>query len=69
MANAIGRPAAPVVMTSDERDYLEQQVRRHGVARSMFEQILQCADGLPRKVVVAKVSIHEHTVGKWCRRS
>ncbi len=71
MANATGRPTAPLVLSSDERDYLERQVRRHRVARSMSERcriILRCADGLPSKVVAAKLGIHEHTVGKWRRR-
>ena len=30
--------------------------------------ILRCADGLPSKVVAAKLGIHEHAVGKWRRR-
>ena len=67
MANATGRPTAPLVLSSNERDYLERQVRRHRVARSMSERcriILRCADGLPSKVVAAKLGIHEHTVGK-----
>src|SRR5258708_6610198 len=71
MANATGRPTAPLVLSSDERDYLERQVRRRRVARSMSERcriILRCADGLPSKVVAAELGIHEHTVGKWRRR-
>jgi transposase/transposase-like protein len=71
MANAIGRPTAPLVLSSDERDYLEWQVRRRRVARSISERsriILRCADGLPSKVVAAELGIHEHTVGKWRRR-
>src|SRR5258706_151731 len=71
MANATGRPTAPWVLRSDERDYLERQVRRRRVARSMSERcriILRCADGLPSKVVAAELGIHEHTVGKWRRR-
>jgi transposase len=71
MANAIGRPTVPLVLSSDERDYLERQVRRHRVARSMSERcriILRCGDGLPSKVVAAELGVHEHTVGKWRRR-
>jgi len=71
MANATGRPTAPLVLSSDERGYLERQVRRHRVARSISERcriILRCADGFPSKVVAAKLGIHEHTVGKWRRR-
>src|SRR3977135_3731690 len=71
MANATGRPTAPSVLSSDERDYVERQGRRSRVARSMSERsriILRCADGLPSKVVAAELGIHEHTVGKWRRR-
>ena len=73
MANAgvKGRPIAPLVLSSQERAYLERQVRRHRVARSLSERcraILRCADSLPSKSVAAKLGIHEHTVGKWRRR-
>src|SRR5207247_2110951 len=58
-------------MSAQERSYLERQVRRHRVARSLSERcraILRCADGLPSKSVAAELGIHEHTVGKWRRR-
>ena len=38
MANAVGRPIAPLVLSSDERAYLERQVRRYRVARSLSER-------------------------------
>src|ERR1700745_2097225 len=73
MANAgrRGRPIAPLVLSAQERAYLERQVRRHRVARSLSERcrvILRCADGLSSKEVAAKLGLHEHTVGKWRRR-
>src|SRR2546427_3107613 len=73
MANAgvRGRPIVPLVLSAQERAYLERQVRRHRVARSLSERcraILRCADGLPSKSVAAELGIHEHTVGKWRRR-
>lgn len=71
MANAVGRPIAPLILSSDERVYLERQVRRHRVARSLSERcrvILRCADGLPSKSVADELGLHEHTVGKWRRR-
>jgi transposase len=71
MANATGRPIAPLVLSSDERAYLERQVRRHRVARSLSERcrvILRCADGVPSKSVASELGVHEHTVGKWRRR-
>jgi transposase len=51
--------------------YLERQVRRHRVARSLSERcrvILRCADGVPSKSVASELGVHEHTVGKWRRR-
>lgn len=73
MANAFakGRPIEPLVVTADERAYLERQVRRHRVSRSLSERcriILRCAEGLQSKVVAAELGVHEHTVGKWRRR-
>ena len=73
MANATGRPIAPSILSSDEREYLERQVRRHRVARSLLELercrvILRCADGVPSKSVATELGVHEHTVGKWRRR-
>ena len=73
MANARvkGRPIALLKLSDGERTYLERQVRRHRVARSLSERcriILRCADGLPSKSVAAELGVHEHTVGKWRRR-
>lgn len=71
MANSTGRPIAPLILTADERVYLERQVRRHRVARSLSERcrvILRCADGVPSKSVGSELGFHEHTVGKWRRR-
>lgn len=36
MANAVGRPIAPLVLSPDERAYLERQVRRYRVARPLY---------------------------------
>src|SRR6476620_5268386 len=71
MTSAVGRPIAPLVLSSDERAYLERQVRRRRVARSLSERcrvILRCADGVPSKSVANELGVHEHTVGKWRRR-
>src|SRR4030081_598402 len=70
-APAKGRPTAPLELSAEERAYLEQQVRRHRVGRSLSERcriILRCADGLPSKSVAVELGVHEHTVGKWRRR-
>jgi transposase len=71
MANMIGRPTQVLILEPEEREYLERQVRRRRVARSMSERcriILRCADGIRSKVVAAELGVHEHTVGKWRRR-
>jgi FixJ family two-component response regulator len=70
-AGVRGRPIAPLVLSVPERSFLERQVRRHRVARSLSERcrvILRCADGLSSKSVAAELGVHEHTVGKWRRR-
>ena len=70
-AGARGRPIKPLVVSAQERAYLERQVRRHRVSRSLSERcrvILRCADGLASKDVAVELGLHEHTVGKWRRR-
>ena len=71
MAGSRGRPLSALVLSSEERDYLERQVRRHRAPRSFSDRcrmILRCADGLTSKAVAAELGVHEHTVGKWRRR-
>src|SRR4029077_10309201 len=73
MARALarGRPVAPLELSAQERAYLERQVRRQRVARSLSERcrvVLRCADGLPSKSVGCELAPPEHTVGKWRRR-
>jgi hypothetical protein len=66
-----GRPIERLVLSAQERAYLERQVRRQRVARSLSERcrvILRCADGLASKDVAAELGLHEQTVGKWRRR-
>ena len=62
---------AVLVLSDEERSYLERQARRRRVARSISDRcrmILRCADGLTNKAVAAELGVHEHTVGKWRRR-
>lgn len=66
-----GRVADGVVLSAEERDFLEMQVRRHKTARSLSDRcriVLLCAEGLPSKQVAERLGVHEHTVGKWRRR-
>jgi hypothetical protein len=64
-AGVRGRPIAPLALSAQERAYLERQVRRHRIARSLSERcrvILRCADGKASKDVAAELGLHEHTV-------
>ncbi|RNF32862.1 IS630 family transposase [Paracoccus methylarcula] len=66
-----GRPAAAIMLSDEERAFLESQVRRQEVARSLSDRcrmILLCAEGLPSKEVARRLGHNEHTVGKWRRR-
>lgn len=66
-----GRPVEALTLTVDERNYLERQIRRHRVTRSLSERcriVLRCADGLASKAVAAELGVCENTVGKWRRR-
>ena len=70
MARGLGRSLAALVLSDEERSWLEGQVRRHRVARSTSDRcrmILRCADGLGNKAVAAELGVHERTVGKWRR--
>jgi transposase len=67
----VGRLADVVVLSGDERCFLESQFRRHKAPRSLSDRcrmILLCADGLASKEVARQMGVHEHTVGKWRRR-
>ena len=70
MANARGRPKAPLILSPDERLYLETGTPP-SCGRSLSERcrvILRCADGMPSKTIARELGLHEHTVGKWRRR-
>ena len=61
MANAGGRPTAPLVLEPEEREYVERQVRRRRVTRSMSERrriVLRCANGMQSKAVAAELGVH-----------
>jgi hypothetical protein len=71
MGHSRGRPVAALALGSQERAYLERQVRQHRAPRSLSDRcriILRCANELSSKDVVAELGFHEHTVGKWRRR-
>jgi putative transposase len=67
----VGRVADAVVLSDEERRFLEAHVRRHKTPRSLSDRcgmILLCAEGVPSKEVAAQLGVNEHTVGKWRRR-
>ena len=52
MARGTGRPMAVLVLSDEERSYVERQARRRRVARSISDRcrmILRCADGLTKQ--------------------
>ncbi len=71
MVNTTGRPTAPLVLSSDEREYLTRQ----GTPASSCAINVQDAagsscdggDGLPGKAVF-RLGVHEHTVGRVVER-
>ncbi|ESY30985.1 hypothetical protein X747_31745 [Mesorhizobium sp. LNJC384A00] len=67
----VGRQADVVVLSDEDRNFLEFQVRRHKAPRSLSDRcrmVLLCAQGLQSKDVAERLGVHEHTVGKWRRR-
>lgn len=67
----VGRIADKVVLSDEERRFLEAQVWRHKAARSLSDRcriILLRAEGLQSKEIAGRLEVHEHPVGKWRRR-
>ena len=72
MARGTGRPLAALVLSDEERSFLEAQVRRHRVARSLSDHcrmILRCADGLDIHIVMDNYATHKTAgVKAWLAR-
>ena len=63
--------AVEVVLSDEERGFLETHVGKHKAPRSLSDRcriILLCAEGLPSREIAGRLGVHEHTVGKWRRR-
>jgi putative transposase len=64
----VGQAEQMLVMLSvEDRTFLEAQVRRHKAPRSLSDRcrmVLLCAEGLQSKEVAERLGVHEHTVGK-----
>lgn len=66
-----GRASVAIELSEEERVFLEAQLRKHKVERSLSDRcriVLRCADGLTSKEVAQELCHAEHTVGKWRRR-
>ena len=71
MGRYVGRPAAAVVSSAEERSLPERRVRRRRVARGVSDRrriVLRCADGVTSKAGAAEPGAHDRAVGKWRRR-
>ncbi len=68
---ARGRPALPITLTGDERDWLERAARRWKVSHALAERariILKIADGQTGIDVANTVGVTNSTVSRWRAR-
>jgi transposase len=66
-----GRPIAPLTVSAEERERLEEWVRRPKTAQALAQRsriVLECAAGQPNTVVANRLGITHQTVGKWRQR-
>jgi transposase len=66
-----GRPIAPLVVTGEERERLEQWTRRPKTAQALAQRariVSQCSAGNSNTVVAHQLGITKQTVGKWRQR-
>ena len=66
-----GRPKAALMVTADERQTLEQWMRRPKTAQALARRariVLACATGKPNHTVAAEFKTTGQTVGRWRRR-
>ncbi|WP_307544331.1 IS630 family transposase [Streptomyces sp. V3I8] len=67
----MGRPKAALVLTAQERDRLEELVRRRSTSQALALRcriVLACASGAANREAARQVGVEEHTVGKWRAR-
>jgi len=61
----------PVILISQEREYLRKQIKNPNVSGSLSRRclmILRCADGFSSSAVAAEFDVHVNTVDKWRAR-
>jgi transposase len=66
-----GRPKAPLVLTGEERQVLQQWARRAKTAQALALRskiVLACAEGTANREVAARFSVTPQMVGKWRAR-
>jgi len=66
-----GRPVAPIVLTTEERETLEQWARRPTTAQALALRarlVLRCATGETATAIARDVHVTKQTVGKWRSR-
>ena len=60
MALGMGRPLAALVLSDEERSFLEGQVHRHRAGRSLSDRcrmILRCAEGVGNRAAAAEIGV------------
>jgi FixJ family two-component response regulator len=63
-----GRPRAPLRVTAEERQRLEEWARRPKTAQGLAHHsriVLQCARGQSNTAVAGQLDITQQTVSKW----
>ena len=64
----LGRPVAPIALTTEERETLERWARRPTTAQALALRarlVLRCAAGETATAIARDVHVTKQTVGKW----
>ena len=67
----LGRPIPPLSLSEEEKETLEQWVRRPKTAQALAQRariVLRCAEGKTNTDVAAELNLSKPTVGKWRSR-
>lgn len=68
---SMSRPIAPMDLSSEQRQSLQELVRRPTTSQRMALRariILCCAEGLSQEAVAGQQGVRRRIVGKWCKR-